>query len=167
MQASLTGHLVLTTLHTDEAASALKRMVDIGVVPFLVADCTKLISAQRLVRKLCPDCCEPISPSPDALAKAEKLALAGGLNAQTLDKRFRGPVGCPKCGQTGYRGRTLIAEMLEFSPEMGAALKAEAPVEELRAIALRNGMTTMAADGIRRAAAGETSLDEVFRALAV
>ncbi len=167
MQASLTGHLVLTTLHTDEAASALKRMVDIGVVPFLVADCTKLISAQRLVRKLCPDCCEPISPSPDALAKAEKLALAGGLNAQTLDKSFRRPVGCPKCGQTGYRGRTLIAEMLEFSPEMGAALKAEAPVEELRAIALRNGMTTMAADGIRRAAAGETSLDEVFRALAV
>ena len=167
MQASLTGHLVLTTLHTDEAASALKRMVDIGVVPFLVADCTKLISAQRLVRKLCPACCEAVSPSPDALAKAERLALAGGLDARTLEKTFRKPVGCPKCGRTGYKGRTLIAEMLEFTPEMGAALKAGAPVEELREIAVKNGMTTMAADGVRRATTGETSLDEVFRVLAV
>ncbi|MHC4917663.1 MAG: ATPase, T2SS/T4P/T4SS family [Planctomycetota bacterium] len=167
MQASLTGHLVLTTLHTEEAAAALKRMVDIGVAPFLVADCTKLISAQRLVRRLCPACCEGVSPPADALEKAERLALAGGLDFRNLEKSFRKGVGCRKCGRTGYKGRTLVAEMLEFGAEMGAALKAGAAVEELRQIAVRSGMTTMAADGIRRAAAGQTSLDEVFRVLAV
>lgn len=164
-QAALTGHLVLTTLHTDEAAGALKRMVDIGSNPFLIADSTKLILAQRLVRRLCPHCSIEAKPSTNELDRAAELARQGGLPWESLTQKFRKPVGCEKCVKTGYRGRTVIAEVLEVTPEIGKALRNNASVDELRATAVQQGMTTMIADGIRRAANGETSLAEVFRTL--
>ncbi len=111
-QAALTGHLVLTTLHADEAARALVRMVEIGSDPFLVADST-----------------------------------------------------CAKCHQTGFRGREVIAEALEVTPEIGAALRRGASLDELRTIAVGQSMTTLAADGLRRAAEGHTSIEEVLRVL--
>ena len=163
-QAALTGHLVLTTLHTDEAAGALRRMVDMGSDPFLIADSTKLIIAQRLIRRLCPHCSvEEKAPPADRLDAAAEAARRGGVNLHSIPHNFRKAVGCPKCGRTGYRGRTVAAETLEVTPEIGRALRNGAPVEELRAIAVGQGMTTMAADGARRAASGETSLDEVMR----
>jgi len=165
MQSALTGHLVLTTLHTDDAAQALKRMVDIGPPPFLVADATKLVGAQRLVRALCPDCAAPSEPSAGALAEAERIARAGGLAWDGLPQAFRKPVGCPRCAQTGFRGRTLLAEMLEVTPRIASALRDDAPVDDLRAIAVAEGMTTLAADGVRRAAEGQTTLEEAFRVL--
>ncbi len=166
-QAALTGHLVLTTLHTDKAPETLTRMVDIGSAPFLVGDATRFVSAQRLVRCLCKACSAAATPSADALARAQELARAGGLNWGGLERAFRKPVGCGACGRTGYRGRTLIVEMIEVTPEIAQALRAGAPADELRRIAIEQGMTTMAADGIRRAAGGQTSLDEVFRVLSV
>ncbi len=166
-QAALTGHLVMTTLHAGNAALALKRMVDIGEPPFLVADSTKLISAQRLVRCVCKACSTPDEPSAKVLVRAEEMAHAGGLQWEALEKNFRKPVGCDQCGQTGYRGRTLITEMLEVTPEIGQALRSGASVDEIRVIAVRGGMTTMAADGIRRAADGEITLDEVFRVMSL
>jgi len=165
MQSALTGHLVLTTLHTDDAAQALKRMVDIGAPPFLVADATKLVGAQRLVRTLCGDCAAAAEPSAGALAEAERIARAGGLAWDALPRAFRKPVGCPRCAQTGFRGRTLLAEMLEVTPPIAAALRDEASVDDLRAIAVAEGMTTLAAEGVRRAAEGQTTLEEVFRVL--
>ena len=164
-QASLTGHMVLATLHTQDAAQALTRMVEIGVDPFVVADATRLVLAQRLIRKLCTACAGPATPPASHLEEAAGLARAGGLEWASLPKDFRGPVGCEVCHQTGFRGREVIAEALELSPEIGQALRSGAGTDELRALAVRQGMTTMAADGIRRAAAGATSIDEALRVL--
>jgi excisionase family DNA binding protein len=166
-QAALTGHLVMSTLHTDEAVGALKRMVDIGTEPFVVAESTRLVVGQRLVRKLCPKCSRPTEPCREALSRAAELARSGGLGWETLKPDFRGPAGCAKCGQTGFRGRTVITEMLEMSPEISRALREGAGDDELRAIAVSQGMTTMAADGIRRAAEGKVALTEVLHLLGV
>ena len=163
VQAALTGHLVLTTLHTNSAASALTRIMDIGLAPFLIADTAKLVVAQRLIRVLCLECSVAAEPTQSQLAQAQKLAQGGGLDWTTLPHKFRKPVGCAKCAQTGYRGRTTITEMLEVTPAVGAALRIGARVEELHALAIKDGMTTICADGIAKAAAGTTTLDEVYR----
>ncbi len=161
-QAALTGHLILTTLHAEEAAWALKRMVDMGSEPFLVSDTVKLVISQRLVRLLCPHCSVEQELSTEMLDRARELADAGGLDWDALPKGFRKPVGCPRCSNTGYHGRTVIAEMLEVSAAVAAALKRGASVEELGTIAVKEGMTTMAADGVRRAATGSIYLPEVI-----
>ena len=166
LASALSGHLVLTTLHADDAPQALVRMIEMGGEPFVVGDATKLVMTQRLVRLLCPQCSEEDSVPAERLVKAVELARAGGLDWDALPKRFRKAVGCDACRQIGYRGRNVIAEMLEVTPEIGQALRRRASVEELRAIAVGQDMTTMAADGVRRAAQGETTLDEVLRVLA-
>ena len=162
-QSALTGHLVMTVLHAGEAAAALQRMVEMGAAPFLVADATKLVQSQRLVRKLCKACSRPCRPAPDLLARAHDLARAGGLNWDELPANYREAAGCPECRMTGYRGRTVIAETLEVTPAIRAAICRHASVEELRALAVKEGMTTFVADGIRRAAQGQTTLEEVLR----
>jgi len=162
-QVALTGHVVLTSLHTDGAAAALRRMVDVGSNPFVVGDATKLVIGQRLVRRLCPHCSARETPSRDALDEAVALSDAGGLKWDDLPRRFAKPVGCDRCNLTGFRGRAVVGEMLEMTPEIAKALREDATAGELTAIAVKQGMTTMAADGIRRAAAGETSLGEVLR----
>ena len=162
VQASLTGHLVLTTLHTDDAAAALTRIMDIGLPPFLVADTAKLVVAQRLVRALCRECSVAVEPTASQLAQAQELAKRGGLDWATLPHKFRKAVGCAKCAQTGYRGRTTITEMLEVTPALGAAVRNGVRADELRALAIKEGMTTMSAAGIAKAAAGTTTLDEVL-----
>lgn len=163
IQAALTGHLVLTAMHTDEAASALVRMVQIGAIPYLVSDATRLIVAQRLVRRLCPECSVPEELTPEIADRVRHLAEAGGLRYDTLPKNYRREVGCPKCTRTGFRGRNAIVEVLEVSPEISDALQRRAPVNELRAIAIQQGMTTMIADGLAKAARGVTTIDEVVR----
>ena len=162
-QAALTGHLVFSTLHTNDAAQALERMLHMGIEAFLAADATKLIVAQRLVRLLCRECSRPAEPAPNMVEHLVQLARRGGVEWDALEKRCREPVGCPRCKQTGFRGRTLIAEALEVTPEIGAALRRGASADELRTIAVGQGMKTMAAHGILRAAAGETTLAEVLR----
>ena len=166
-QCALTGHLVLTTLHTEDAPSALKRMVDIGTDPFIIADSTRLIIAQRLVRCLCPECSKEQSPSAELLDQAAELARAGGLDWASLPKNFRAPVGCPKCNKFGFKGRKAIIEVLEMTPEIGTALRRGASVDELRAIAVGQGMTTLLADGMRRAAAGTTTIEEVLHVVGI
>lgn len=164
IQAALTGHLVLTTLHTDSAAAALVRMVNIGADPFLVTDATRLIASQRLVRVLCPKCKRHVNLGASQHLLARDLARQSGTSWEDLPHRdFCVPVGCPHCSQTGYRGRIAIVETLEVTQEIAAALRRGAPVAELRAIAMRQGMTPLLADGLRRAAAGQTSFDEVLR----
>lgn len=162
-QTALTGHLVLTTLHTDEAASALARMIDIGLSPFLVVDAVKLVVAQRLIRRLCKHCSVPAEPASEQLAEAAKLAKEGGLSWDQLPKQFRKPVGCKDCSFTGYRGRTLVAETMLMSPALGEAIRHRASAPELRRIAVMHGMTTISADALARAAEGRTSLDEALR----
>lgn len=162
-QSALTGHLVMTTLHTDDAAAALKRMVEIGSDPFLVAESTKLVLAQRLTRVLCKHCSRPTQPPLELLDRAAALARAGGLDWDAQPRTFREPTGCAACHQTGFRGRTIAAETLVVTPEIGAALRQGTSLDDIRALAVRQGMTTFVADGIRRAASGTTSLDAALR----
>jgi type IV pilus assembly protein PilB len=165
--AALTGRLVFSVLHTDEAVTALTRMVNVGAPPFQVVDATKLIIAQRLIRKLCTHCSVAAQPAQEQVSRALDVARTGGIDLASTPRKFRKAVGCVKCGQTGYHGRTVIAEMLEVTPEIGAALRRGATADELRTIAIGQGMTTMAADGIGKAVAGLTTLDEVFGVLAL
>lgn len=162
-ECALTGHLVMTTMHVNDSVHVLKRMLELGGALHVISASTKLIVAQRLVRMLCPDCSREYNPSSELLDQAAKIAYAGGLGWNSLPKNFREPVGCPKCRETGYKGRNLIVETLEVTQEIISALERGASDDELRSIAVEQGMTTMAADGIRRAASGETSLDEAIR----
>lgn len=166
IQVALTGHLVLSSLHTKDAVGALRRMVEIGADPFMVGDATRLVIAQRLIRRLCRECSVEVSLTPDQHQEASELMRQGGTTLDAVEQKFRKAVGCAKCAQTGFRGRVVIAETLEVTPEISKALRADASVDQLQAIAVRGGMQPMAVDGVRRAAAGETTLDEVRRVLA-
>jgi excisionase family DNA binding protein len=160
---ALTGHLVLSALHTEDAVGALIRMVAIGTPAFLVGDSTRLVVAQRLVRRLCPACSKPGIPPEHILERAEQIVRRGGMDWAALVKRFRDPVGCAACNQTGYRGRLVIAEALEMSPELARALGRNAPPEELTGLAVQQGLVPLVLDGLQRAAAGETTVAEVLR----
>jgi general secretion pathway protein E len=140
VQASLTGHLVLATLHTNDAVSAITRLIDMGVEPFLLSSSLLGVCAQRLVRKLCPQCRQP-DP------------VSGGWRA----------VGCLACNRTGFTGRTGIYELLVVDDELRALIHRNAGEGEIRTAALRAGMQTMRDDGQRWVQAGVTSLDEVVR----
>jgi general secretion pathway protein E len=140
VQASLTGHLVLATLHTNDSVSAVTRLIDMGVEPFLLASSLLGIGAQRLVRKLCPQCRQP-DP------------ISHGWRA----------VGCLACNKTGFAGRTGIYELLVIDDEIRALVHRNSGEGEIRAAAQRNGMQTMRDDGQRWVQAGITSLDEVVR----
>jgi excisionase family DNA binding protein len=164
LMAALTGRMVLTTLHVDEAAGALRRMLDLGVEPFVIADGSRLVLAQQLVRRLCEACSVADEPGAEQLEEARRLCQTGGVALESLPRKYRRPVGCQACGQLGFRGRTIMAEALEMSPEVAAGLRANAPLKELRRIAVSQGMTTIATDGIRRAAEGEVFLPEVLSA---
>jgi type II secretory ATPase GspE/PulE/Tfp pilus assembly ATPase PilB-like protein len=164
---ALTGHLVLTTMHSSGAIGTLKYMMDMGSNPQFMAESTKLIISQRLVRKLCPECSTEIS-SPEAIELAQKIAINGGLDWDKVPKNFREPVGCANCRGTGYKGRTTIAEILEVTPQIVKAMTMGASftvlsLDNIKKQAIEQGMITMSADGIRKAGMGITSLSEVMR----
>lgn len=161
---ALTGHLVLTSMQAKCAVDVLYRMVEMGSYPQIIGESVKLIIVQRLVPKLCTNCSvEQKSPSKELLQSAMKIAHAGGLDWDSLPKKFRKRIGCEKCRHWGYYGRTIIAEVLEVTPEIIAALKRGASTEEMQNIAIEQGMTTMVADVVRKATMGVTSLTEVMR----
>ena len=161
-QAAMSGHLVQTTLHAQSAVAALRRLIDLGIAPFLIAESTTLVIAQRIVRVLCPHCSEARQPDADVLEKALRIAEDGGLDRASLPAEFRRPVGCPQCA-AGYRGRVGIYESLEVTPGIARGIREGASEEDLLRIALGQGMRTMAADGVARAARGETTNDEILR----
>ena len=164
MQSSLTGHLVFTSLHANDTALALGRMVNIGVDPFVVADAVKLILSQRLIRKLCPLCSKETTPEKRKLDLIKEYAKSQNFGWDSIEKKFREPVGCPKCTY-GFKGRNVIAEVLEVTPEIGEALRKGAEVDELRNIAISQGMIPMEMDGLIKASNGATTLDEIIRIL--
>ncbi len=156
VQASLTGHLVFSTLHTNDSPSAITRMVDIGVQPFLIASSVIAIMAQRLVRVNCPKCKEPRKPS-DAEMKA--AGVTPEMEAKATWMRGKG---CNYCRQGGYRGRQAIFELLKMNSAIREATFAQAPAQELRRKARATGMRTLLDDGIARALKGQTTLEEVL-----
>lgn len=157
VQAAMTGHLVFSTLHTNDAVSGLTRLVDLKVEPYMVAASVEAILAQRLVRKICPDCRE--SYRPDAATAA--LLASGPVLSEGL--RLQRGAGCVSCRQTGYRGRTGIFELLPVTDEIRQELMATPNLAALRRIALDQGMIGLLQDGWRKALAGITTVEEVLR----
>lgn len=154
VQASLTGHLVLATLHTNDAVSAVTRLVDMGVEPFLLASSLIGVCAQRLVRRLCPECRQPSS---DHLAQFQSLGL---LPAQGV---LYGAQGCAGCNHTGYRGRTGIYELVTVDNELRRHIHDRASEQSLREYVVSRGVGSMRNDGMRLVAQGVTTLEEVVR----
>jgi general secretion pathway protein E len=157
VQASLTGHLVLATLHTNDAAGAVVRLVDMGIEPFLVASSLLGVLAQRLVRRLCPACRR--AHAPDA---AELALLANGNGGHADHPLFSAP-GCEACAFTGYQGRSGIFELLLIDDESRRLIHDRAAEADLRDHARARGMIGLREDGMRWVRAGETSLEEVLR----
>ena len=157
LRASLTGHIVFSTLHTNDAASAVTRLVDMGVEPFLIASSLALVVAQRLVRRVCADCAAPYVPSPRTL---EQLGMVGAdIEGRVL---MRGS-GCDACGSTGYRGRRAIFEVMPVDARLRAVLTASPSETAIRKAARAAGSLSLRADGIAKALHGETTLEEVLR----
>jgi len=158
IQSSLTGHLVFSTLHTNDSAGAVSRLLDLGVEPYLVSSSLIAIMAQRLVRRMCPDCRRPSEPTARQL---EELGL-GSLEDHT-DCKFYVGAGCDRCFKTGYRGRTGIYELMLINEEVQDLIYTRATAGTIKKIALRAGMQTLRMDGARKVLAGITTVAEVLR----
>ena len=157
VNASLTGHLVFSTLHTNDAPSAVTRMIDIGVKPFLVASSTRAIMAQRLVRKICEKCKEPYQP------QESELRLLGPAAKQLASAQLFHGKGCADCQFTGYRGRLGIYEIFQIDDQVRNLIFEQVSSTELRTKARELGMRTLREDGLRKVVAGITTLEEVLR----
>ena len=157
INASLTGHLVFSTLHTNDAPGAVTRLVDMGVKPFLVASSVRAVMAQRLVRRICQNCAAPTEPDPEELRllEADPKDFEG---AELMKGR-----GCDKCGHSGYKGRMGIYEIFMVTEELQNLIFDNRPSNEIRDAARKTGMRTLREDGLRKAAAGQTTLEEVIR----
>ena len=158
MQAGLTGHMVFSTLHTNDASSAIPRLADMGVEPFITASTLQGVASQRLIRRLCEKCKEPWLPT-----EAELTALKYSYEVEPEDTFFK-PVGCPACRKTGYAGRLAIHEVLSVSNAIQKAIIEGAKGVEVNEIAIAEGMTTLREDGFEKVAQGLTSFQEVLRA---
>ena len=156
VQASLTGHLVLATLHTNDAMSAVTRLADMGVEPYLLASSLLGVLAQRLVRCLCPECREAAPPTPGEASALAQLGVPGSLTLQR-------PIGCPQCGQTGYRGRTGIYELIVVDEALRRLIHDRAGEPALREACARAGVRPLMVDGARWLRDGTTSLAELLR----
>jgi type IV pilus assembly protein PilB len=157
VEAALTGHLVLSTLHTNNAPSAMTRLVEMGIEPFLVGSSVDAVLAQRLARRLCDWCKEPYAPT------ADQLRAARWPHWLPEPEKLWNAVGCRSCTQTGFRGRLALNEVMPVSEEVERLTVAHAPATEIARIAVNEGMTTLHQDGLAKAALGLTTLDEIFR----
>ena len=157
VKAALTGHLVLSTLHTNDAPSSLSRLVNMGIEPFLVANSINLVAAQRLVRRVCEVCREPAAIPPERLVDA-------GLPEDELPnvKAMKGR-GCDRCGGTGYKGRVGVFEIMEISEMLRDRIIHGAPAGELRSLAIKEGMSPLRLSGLMKVRDGVTTLDEIVR----
>ena len=163
IEAAITGHLVLSSLHTNDAGGTPMRLVEMGVEPYLVGSALDCVVAQRLARQLCENCAETYAPT------SEELALFGWTEEDQPPQgamRFRRPIGCQACSRTGYRGRIALHELLIVSEEIERAVVVSAGMEAIQTVAVEQGMVTLRHDGLRKAALGLTSLEEVMRVVA-
>ena len=156
INASLTGHMVFSTLHTNDAPSAVSRLVDMGVKPFLVSASLRAALAQRLVRSICQNCKQPHTPT------SSELSILGITEAQASSASFMTGAGCPKCGDKGFRGRKGVFEIFVVNSELEEMIYHNVSIVELRKKAREMGMRSMRNDGFRKVLAGVTTLDEVL-----
>jgi general secretion pathway protein E len=163
VHAALTGHLVLTTLHTETAAAAVPRLLDLGVEGYLLRSVLRAVVAQRLVRQLCERCKSPKMLTEADLAEDPRLAAFGFRPGETLQQ----PCGCERCGGLGYRGRLGVFEILELSNDLRELIGEKTDGLKIDEMAIRAGMTTMLDDGIAKCRAGLTSPAEILRVTTV
>jgi type IV pilus assembly protein PilB len=156
MEAALTGHLLIATLHTNDAAGAVVRLTEMGLEPFNVSASLIGVLAQRLVRRVCRDCRVEYTPEPDVLRR-----LGLDLDEIRGKKLYRG-VGCEKCGGSGYNGRYAIHELITIDDELSNAIVKEASALEIKELAMKRGMKTLREDGMLKAFEGITTLEEVL-----
>ncbi|MCA9771263.1 MAG: Flp pilus assembly complex ATPase component TadA, partial [Myxococcales bacterium] len=161
MKAAITGHLVFSTLHTNNSINAITRLINMGVPPHLIASSVTCVLAQRLARILCDHCKAPAEADPAALARLNITERAA------REMQFFRPVGCDACNNQGYRGRLAIPEMLLITPGVRELIAKHAPEGEIRRVARDEGLKLMAENGIDRIREGRTTLDEVLRAVVV
>jgi len=161
IKASLTGHLVLSTLHTNDTPSTVTRLIDMGLEPFNVASALNLVSAQRLARRICPSCKVETTYAEEYLTSA-KIPL-DWAHKQTF---YKGE-GCAQCGGTGYKGRCGFYEVMIMSSALRKAIMQEASTDELRDLAISEGMLTLREDGMKKVERGTTTLDEVVKETSV
>jgi type II secretory ATPase GspE/PulE/Tfp pilus assembly ATPase PilB-like protein len=159
VQAALTGHLVFSTLHTNDAPGALIRLNNMGVEPFLITSAVIGVVGQRLLRKVCGGCAEPEDPDPGL------IYTLGITDDQVRRATFKRGRGCPKCGGRGYKGRAAAYEVMRMSDRMRDAVLTNAGGATLKEIAKADGMYTMREAGVRKALEGDTTLEEVARVL--
>ncbi|HVK05418.1 MAG TPA: GspE/PulE family protein [Armatimonadaceae bacterium] len=160
IEAALTGHLVLSTLHTNDAPSTPLRLIEMGIEPFLVTSALDCVLAQRLARRLCERCKEPYGPS------EEDLVLSSWDLTREPPTGMHRAVGCAHCGGTGYRGRTAIHEVMLLSEEIDRLIVSRASSDDIRRVALEQGMVPLRQDGLDKVARGNTTLEEVSRVVA-
>ena len=158
IQASLTGHLVLSTLHTNDAPAAITRLIDIGIPPYLIASSVVGIVAQRLVRTICTDCKDEYLPSRDLLTRLN-------LDQDALPFKFYRGTGCVNCSNTGFKGRTIIEEIMIVGPKIRELIQSSATADTLREAAMAMGMDTLGMSGIRNIEMGITTIEEVLKAV--
>jgi len=162
IQASLTGHLVLTTLHTNTAAASITRLIDMGVEPFLIASTLRCIIGQRLVRILCPDCRRMAPITAKTIERDPRYAAIGLKTGDLVGEA----VGCERCGGTGYRGRLGVFEVLEVTERISRLIGTGTDDASIEREARAEGMATMIEDGVAKCRAGLTSMDEILRVTA-
>jgi type II secretory ATPase GspE/PulE/Tfp pilus assembly ATPase PilB-like protein len=157
INAALTGHLVLTTLHANDSLRAISRLLSMGVEPYLLADALVLRQAQRLVRRLCSYCKQPVAPT----AEVEAYLQQNGVLAGGLDDPLYQAIGCDECNNTGYSGRIALMEMCETNGEFSELVASCAPVSDLRRVALKDGFMTLYQEGLVQVMSGNTTFDEI------
>jgi len=158
LQASLTGHLVLSTLHTNDAPTAVTRLVDIGMPTYLIASSVLGVIAQRLVRMICPECKEEYIPNPDMLSRLN-------LDQRDLPFAFYRGAGCSHCGNTGFKGRTVIEEVMVVGHKIRELIQTSATADQIREAAMATGMSTLGQAGLKKIEHGITTIEEVLKAV--
>lgn len=157
IKAAMTGHLVFSTLHTNDSAATIARLVNIGIPPFMLASSVTMVLSQRLGRKLCQKCKKPVMHDPHELVQM-------GFDEEEVDTLVTyGPVGCPECNGVGYKGRVGFFELMEVTEEVATAISAEVPEDTLRKVAVQAGMTPLREAALKKVRAGVTSVEEALR----
>ena len=158
IKAAMTGHLVFSTLHTNDCPSTIGRLVDIGIPPYLLAASVTMVLSQRLARKLCPKCKQLVTDK-----DTEELVRMGFSEEEIPELEIYGPQGCPECNSIGYKGRLGLYELMAVTEEVGKVINAAAPEDHLRRIAVQEGMTSLRDAGLEKVRQGVTSIDEVLK----
>ena len=160
--AANTGHMVLGSLHTNDTADTIVRLLEIGIEPFLLASALRGITSQRLLRRLCDACKQPVVLSEEARTPLQQRAALGGYTLPE-DAQFYQAAGCDACGGRGYQGRVAVYEVMDITPALRSAIQRRAGRDELRRLAIETGTHTLFADGLRKATAGMTTIEEIMR----